>query len=178
MNKLKDTVQEAVTSFENMAKRYLEICEDLRFRIDDEGFTECRKRYVLCGEASKMTTGTLKVCLDYFPDRGKDVETNKASRPGLGPGLKKAPKIKKDPSQTPRCQTAKSIILATKAPIPREPPPGSHLESELQNGRTGHSDIFTDPRRGAITVLHIGPRFRPRRTLRLAVQFRRAADNL
>ena len=71
LNKLKDTVQGEATSFETIAKRYSEICEDLRFGIDDWDYTECRDKYVLCSEAPDMTTGSLKGCLNYFPDRDK-----------------------------------------------------------------------------------------------------------
>lgn len=89
LNRLKDTVQGAATSFETVAKRYSEICEDLRFGIDDTDFTECREKYVQCSEAPAMTTGTLKVCLDYFPDRGKDEKGNKATPLGAKPNVKK-----------------------------------------------------------------------------------------
>ena len=81
LNKLKDTVQGEATSFETIAKRYSEICDDLRFGVDDWDFTECRDKYVLCSESPEMTTGTLKGCLEYFPDRDK--EKNKANtKPG------------------------------------------------------------------------------------------------
>lgn len=72
LNRRTDSVQGEATSFETIAKRYFEICEDLRFGADDTDFTECRDKYVLCSEAPDMTTGTLKICLDYFPDRGKE----------------------------------------------------------------------------------------------------------
>lgn len=77
LNKLKDTVQGSASSFETIAKRYSEICEDLRFGIDDSAFTECREKYILCSEAAEMTTGTLKVCLDYFPERSKPKNSEK-----------------------------------------------------------------------------------------------------
>jgi hypothetical protein len=81
LNKLKDTVQGDATSFETIAKRYSEICEDLRFGIDDNDFTECRDQYVQCSEAPEMNTGSLKVCLDYFPERAKrEVKTDKAGK--------------------------------------------------------------------------------------------------
>jgi hypothetical protein len=80
LNKLKDTVQGEATSFETIAKRYSEICEDLRFGIDDYDFTECRDQYIQCSEAPEMNTGTLKACLDYFPERGKKETTAKKKR--------------------------------------------------------------------------------------------------
>jgi hypothetical protein len=80
LNKLKDTVQGEATSFETIAKHYSEICEDLRFGIDDDHYTECRARYIQCSEAPEMNTGSLKACLDYFPDRGKDDETANAKK--------------------------------------------------------------------------------------------------
>jgi hypothetical protein len=76
LNKLKDTVQGEATSFENIAKRYSEICEDLRFGVDDRDFTECRDQYIQCSEAPEMNTGSLKVCLNYFPNSGKSKDAS------------------------------------------------------------------------------------------------------
>lgn len=76
LNKLKDFVQGEATSFENIAKRYSEICEDLRFGIDDQDFTECRDQYIQCSEAPEMNTGSLKVCLNYFPNSGGPADPN------------------------------------------------------------------------------------------------------
>lgn len=76
LNKLKDTVQGEATSFENIAKRYSEICEDLRFGVDDRDFTECRDQYIQCSEAPEMNTGSLKVCLNYFPNNGNSADPN------------------------------------------------------------------------------------------------------
>ena len=78
LNRRTDSVQGAATSFETVAKRFVEICEDLRFGVDDMDFTECREKYVSCSEAPEMNTGTLKVCLDFFPGSGKKKKKGRA----------------------------------------------------------------------------------------------------
>ena len=71
LNKRTDTVQgDSGSSFVTLAKRFTEICEDLRFTAADDDYTECRDLYIECSEAPGMTTEKLRVCLDYFPERG------------------------------------------------------------------------------------------------------------
>tara|TARA_Y100000588_G_scaffold353105_1_gene406274 strand:- start:2295 stop:3035 length:741 start_codon:yes stop_codon:yes gene_type:complete len=70
LNKRTDTVQgDSGSSFVTLAKRFTEICEDLRFNTSDKDYTECRELYITCSESPGMTTEKLKVCLDFFPDR-------------------------------------------------------------------------------------------------------------
>jgi len=70
LNKRTATVQgDSGSSFVTLAKRFTEICEDLRFTSADDNYTECRDLYILCSEAPMMTTEKLKVCLDFFPER-------------------------------------------------------------------------------------------------------------
>ena len=76
LNRITDSVQGDASSFETVAKRFYEICEDLRFGPEDTDFIECRDKYVLCSEAPGMTTGKLKVCLNYFPERRKTKKKN------------------------------------------------------------------------------------------------------
>ena len=70
LNKRTDTVQgDSGSSFVTLAKRFTEICEDLRFTAADDDYTECRDLYIECSEAPGMTTEKLKDCLDFFPER-------------------------------------------------------------------------------------------------------------
>jgi hypothetical protein len=70
LNKRTDTVQgDSGSSFVTLAKRFTEICEDLRFTSTDNNYTECRDLYIECSESPGMTTEKLKVCLDFFPER-------------------------------------------------------------------------------------------------------------
>ena len=71
LNKRTDTVQgDSGSSFITLAKRFTDIWEDLRFTAADNDYTECRDLYIECSEAPGMTTEKLRVCLDYFPERG------------------------------------------------------------------------------------------------------------
>ena len=77
LNKRTDTVQgDTGSSFVTLAKRFTEICEDLKFSPSDNHYTECRELYIQCSEAPEMTTEKLKVCLDFFPNREEKKQKN------------------------------------------------------------------------------------------------------
>lgn len=73
LNKRTDTVQgDSGSSFVTLAKRFTELCDDLRFSASDDYYTNCRELYIGCSEAPGMTTEKLKVCLDFFPSRKEE----------------------------------------------------------------------------------------------------------
>ena len=55
------------TTFEVVARRYMELCGELRFSGVENAFTECRDQFVVCSERPDQTVDSLKACLGYEP---------------------------------------------------------------------------------------------------------------
>ncbi|MBT5264119.1 MAG: hypothetical protein HOL85_04760 [Rhodospirillaceae bacterium] len=59
--------QEPAKTFSVIAKRYLEVCDELRYSGNDRDYGTCRERFVLCSESPEQTAESYKGCLGFSP---------------------------------------------------------------------------------------------------------------
>ena len=62
-----DTVEDQTLTFALIARRFLELCDDLRFAGDETDYTSCRNTFATCSEAPEQTAETFKQCLGFDP---------------------------------------------------------------------------------------------------------------
>ena len=62
-----DAVEDPSRSFDLVARRFLELCDDLRFSGDDDAYPECRALFALCSDTPDQTIDTFKQCLGFEP---------------------------------------------------------------------------------------------------------------
>lgn len=68
LNPESDTIEDQTQTFSLVAKRFLELCEDLRFSGAETDYTSCRNTFYTCSEAPEQTADTFKQCLGFDPD--------------------------------------------------------------------------------------------------------------
>lgn len=79
-----DAAEEPAENFALVAKRFQELCDDLRFTGNDTDYTRCRDLFFRCSETPGQTADSFKQCLGFEPRRmqpkpaAKD-ETNSAA---------------------------------------------------------------------------------------------------
>ncbi len=67
LNPETDTMEDQTQTFALVARRFLELCEDLRFAGDETDYTACRDTFYTCSEAPDQTAETFKGCLGFDP---------------------------------------------------------------------------------------------------------------
>lgn len=87
-----DSTQEPAESFSLIAKRFQELCEDMRFTGNDTDYTRCRDLFFSCSETPGQTADSFKKCLGFEPRTMKPAASEKpAGSEKPGPGVQ-APK--------------------------------------------------------------------------------------
>ena len=74
-----DAVEEPAESFALTAKRFQELCDDLRFTGNDSDYTRCRDLFFRCTETPGQTADSFKKCLGFEPPLPRPAEPAKAS---------------------------------------------------------------------------------------------------
>ena len=64
-----DGAGEPAESFALVAKRFQELCDDLRFTGNDTDYTKCRDLFFRCSETPAQTSETFQQCLGFDPKR-------------------------------------------------------------------------------------------------------------
>lgn len=64
-----DAIDEPAESFTLIAKRFQELCDDLRFTGNDTDYTRCRDLFFRCSETPGQTADSFKQCLGFEPRR-------------------------------------------------------------------------------------------------------------
>jgi len=64
-----DSVEQPTQTFSLVAKRFLELCEDMRFTSNDTDYTNCRQIFSRCAETADQTAESLMACLDFDPTK-------------------------------------------------------------------------------------------------------------
>lgn len=67
LNPEKDSVEDQTENFSLIARRFAELCEDLRFSGSERDYTACRNTFYTCSEAPEQTADTFKQCLGFDP---------------------------------------------------------------------------------------------------------------
>ena len=81
-----DAIEEPAESFSLIAKRFQELCDDLRFTGNDTDYTRCRDLFFTCSETPGQTADSFKKCLGFEPRRLQP------ATPAEGDGKATAPK--------------------------------------------------------------------------------------
>ncbi|MDF1793291.1 MAG: hypothetical protein P1U88_15360 [Thalassobaculaceae bacterium] len=68
LNPEKDSVEDQTETFALVAKRFMELCDDLRFSGSETDYTACRNTFYTCSEAPEQTAQSFKQCLRFDPD--------------------------------------------------------------------------------------------------------------
>lgn len=63
-----DSIEDQTMNFALVAKRFMELCDDLRFSASESDYTACRNTFYTCSEAPEQTAETFKACLGFDPD--------------------------------------------------------------------------------------------------------------
>lgn len=80
-----DAAEEPAESFALIAKRFQELCDDLRFTGNDNDYTRCRDLFFRCSETPGQSAESFKRCLGFEPRALKAVGTGtqpQAAAPG------------------------------------------------------------------------------------------------
>ena len=67
LNPEKDSVEDQTESFSLIARRFSELCDDLRFSGTETDYTACRNTFYTCSEAPEQTADSFKECLGFDP---------------------------------------------------------------------------------------------------------------
>lgn len=67
LNPKTDSVEQPTQTFSLIAKRFLELCDEMRFTSNDTDYTNCRRTFSRCAEAPDQTAESLMACLDFDP---------------------------------------------------------------------------------------------------------------
>lgn len=66
-----DAAEEPAESFALIAKRFQELCDDLRFTGNDSDYTRCRDLFFRCTETPGQSAESFKSCLGFQPREAK-----------------------------------------------------------------------------------------------------------
>lgn len=75
----KDAIEQPAESFALIAKRFQELCDDLRFTGNDSDYTRCRDLFFSCSETPGQTADSFKKCLGFDPGQMQPAEPAGAS---------------------------------------------------------------------------------------------------
>ncbi len=75
----KDAIEQPAESFALIAKRFQELCDDLRFTGNDSDYTRCRDLFFSCSETPGQTANSFKKCLGFDPGQMQPAEPAGAS---------------------------------------------------------------------------------------------------
>ena len=67
LNPEKDSIEDQTESFSLIARRFSELCDDMRFSGTESDYTDCRNTFYTCSEAPEQTTDSFKQCLGFDP---------------------------------------------------------------------------------------------------------------
>lgn len=67
LNPEKDSVEDQTLSFSLIARRFTELCDDMRFSGSESDYTACRNTFYTCSEAPDQTAESFKQCLGFDP---------------------------------------------------------------------------------------------------------------
>ncbi len=67
LNPEKDSVEDQTQTFALIARRFTELCDDLRFGGSESDYTACRNTFYTCSEAPEQTAESFKQCLGFDP---------------------------------------------------------------------------------------------------------------
>ena len=67
LNPEKDSVEDQTENFALIARRFSELCDDLRFSGTESDYTACRNTFYTCSEAPEQTAESFKRCLGFDP---------------------------------------------------------------------------------------------------------------
>ena len=76
-----DAVEEPAESFALIAKRFQELCDDLRFTGNDTDYTRCRDLFFRCTETPGQTADSFQACLGFRPAGTKPPSSQAAPSP-------------------------------------------------------------------------------------------------
>ncbi|SDG39804.1 hypothetical protein [Thalassobaculum litoreum] len=63
----KDSVEDQTQTFSLIARRFTELCDDMRFSGSESDYTACRNTFYTCSEAPEQTAESFKQCLGFDP---------------------------------------------------------------------------------------------------------------
>ena len=67
LNPEKDSVEDQTETFSLIARRFSELCDDLRSSGSERDYTACRNTFYTCSEAPEQTAESFKRCLGFDP---------------------------------------------------------------------------------------------------------------
>lgn len=67
LNPEKDSVEDQTETFSLIARRFAELCDDMRFSGSESDYTACRNTFYTCSEAPEQTADSFKQCLGFDP---------------------------------------------------------------------------------------------------------------
>lgn len=67
LNPEKDSVEDQTETFSLIARRFSELCDDMRFSGSERDYTACRNTFYTCSEAPEQTADSFKQCLGFDP---------------------------------------------------------------------------------------------------------------
>lgn len=76
-----DAVEAPAENFALIAKRFQELCDDLRFTDNDSDYTRCRDLFFRCTETPGQTAESFKQCLGFEPRRMRPAAPEKPAAP-------------------------------------------------------------------------------------------------
>lgn len=90
LNPETDTIEDQTETFALVAKRFMELCDDLRFGGSETDYTSCRNTFYTCTEAPEQTAETFKNCLGFDPDMlaAQDPVSEEKPADGAAPAAK------------------------------------------------------------------------------------------
>lgn len=68
LNPESDSIEDQTMTFALVARRFTELCDDLRFSGSESDYTTCRNTFYTCSEAPEQTAESFKACLGFDPD--------------------------------------------------------------------------------------------------------------
>jgi len=68
LNPERDSIEDQTVTFALVARRFMELCEDLRFSGSENDYTSCRNIFYTCSEAPEQTAESFKQCLGFDPE--------------------------------------------------------------------------------------------------------------
>ncbi len=81
-----DAVEEPAESFALIAKRFQELCDDLRFTGNDSDYTRCRDLFFRCTETPGQTADSFQSCLGVQPAGTRPAAAQNAPGEAAAPG--------------------------------------------------------------------------------------------
>lgn len=68
LNPESDSIEDQTQTFALVAKRFMELCDDMRFSGSESDYSTCRNTFYTCSEAPEQTAESFKACLGFDPD--------------------------------------------------------------------------------------------------------------